>query len=126
MEPNINADLTHSVKPPEDLTKPLLRDIGWYPDADLDFVSDEVDACLGSDLRGTVFVGGENTGVTNWFFTNGCTISDLIAAQAVGVNNHGGFVSGVAQLLNDLRKADIITGSQKGTLQSAAARASIP
>jgi hypothetical protein len=126
MEPAINDDLTHSVKPPEDLTKPMLRDIGWYPDADLDLVNDEVDACLGSDLRGTVFVGGENTGVPNTFFTNGCTITDLIAAQAVGATNHGGFVSGVAQLLNDLRKADIITGSQKGTLQSAAARASIP
>jgi hypothetical protein len=29
MEPNINSDLTHSVIPPEDLTFPLLQDIGW-------------------------------------------------------------------------------------------------
>jgi hypothetical protein len=29
MEPNINADLTHSVIPPQDLTFPLLQDIGW-------------------------------------------------------------------------------------------------
>lgn len=29
MEPNINADLTHSVGPPIDLTLPLLQDIGW-------------------------------------------------------------------------------------------------
>ena len=29
MEPAINADLTQSVKPPEDLTLPLFRDIGW-------------------------------------------------------------------------------------------------
>ncbi|MRW84623.1 peptidase [Pseudoduganella sp. FT26W] len=29
MEPAINADLTHEVKPPFDLTYPLLRDIGW-------------------------------------------------------------------------------------------------
>jgi hypothetical protein len=29
MEPAINADLTHSVKPPADLTLPLLHDIGW-------------------------------------------------------------------------------------------------
>ena len=29
MEPFINQDLTHSVKPPQDLTFPLLRDIGW-------------------------------------------------------------------------------------------------
>ena len=29
MEPAINADLTQSVVPPQDLTFPLLRDIGW-------------------------------------------------------------------------------------------------
>jgi hypothetical protein len=29
MEPAINGDLTHEVKPPRDLTLPLLKDIGW-------------------------------------------------------------------------------------------------
>jgi len=29
MEPNINADLTHSVTVPQDLTLPLLTDVGW-------------------------------------------------------------------------------------------------
>lgn len=29
MEPSINDDLSHEVKPPSDLTYPLLRDIGW-------------------------------------------------------------------------------------------------
>jgi len=29
MEPAINGDLTHEVTPPQDLTYPLLRDIGW-------------------------------------------------------------------------------------------------
>lgn len=29
MEPAINSDLTHSVEPPEDLTLPLFRDLGW-------------------------------------------------------------------------------------------------
>lgn len=29
MEPNINADLTTSVVPPQDLTVPLLKDLGW-------------------------------------------------------------------------------------------------
>ena len=29
MEPSINQDLPHEVKPPRDLTYPLLRDIGW-------------------------------------------------------------------------------------------------
>jgi hypothetical protein len=31
MEPAINGDLTHSVTSPQDLTFPLLRDIGWNP-----------------------------------------------------------------------------------------------
>jgi len=29
MEPAINSDLTHEVTPPQDLTYPLLKDIGW-------------------------------------------------------------------------------------------------
>ena len=29
MEPSINSDLSHAVRPPRDLTYPLLRDIGW-------------------------------------------------------------------------------------------------
>jgi len=27
--------------PPQDLTLPLLRDIGWYPDADVDGFADD-------------------------------------------------------------------------------------
>ncbi|HEV7238858.1 MAG TPA: PA domain-containing protein [Thermoanaerobaculia bacterium] len=45
MEPAINGDLTHSVKPPEDMTLPLMRDIGWFPDADVDGVADGNDNC---------------------------------------------------------------------------------
>ena len=41
MEPNINQDLSHGV----DLTLPLLRDIGWFPDLDLDGVTDALDNC---------------------------------------------------------------------------------
>jgi hypothetical protein len=126
MEPAINADLTHSVKPPEDLTLPLLRDVGWFADADVDGLADTLDACPASDERGTVFVGGENTGVGNVMFTNGCTIGDLIALQAVDAKNHGQFVSGVAHLLNALRDAGIITGDEKGIIQSAAGRSSLP
>ena len=107
---------------PADLTLPLLRDIGWFPDADLDLVDDAVDECPGSDLRATVFVGRENTGVANAFFANGCTIADLIANIRAGAKNHGGFVSGVAHLLNSLEKAGIISGKDKGIIQSAAAR----
>ena len=41
MEPNINADLSHGV----DLTLPLLKDIGWFADFDLDGVEDDRDNC---------------------------------------------------------------------------------
>jgi hypothetical protein len=44
MEPNINGDLTHSVSG-VDLTLDLMRDIGWYADADLDLVEDATDNC---------------------------------------------------------------------------------
>ncbi len=33
MEPAINSDLTHEVSPPNDLTLPLLKDIGWTSSA---------------------------------------------------------------------------------------------
>ena len=121
MEPAINSDLTHSVKPPEDLTLPLLRDVGWYPDADLDLVSDEVDACLGSDTRGTVYVGGTNTGVSNTLFTSGCTIADLLNNCGPGVGNHGDYVSCAAHLTDALNSNGIINGAQKGLLQSVVA-----
>lgn len=123
MEPAINFNLTHSVKPPEDLTLPLFRDIGWYPDADLDFVPDDNgDVCLASDLRPTVNIGGTDTGVPNTFYTNGCTIADLVNKCAVDARNHGDFVSCVAGLTNVLKE----DGVDKSALQRAAAKARIP
>ena len=29
MEPSVNSDLSHSVMPPQDLTLPFMKDIGW-------------------------------------------------------------------------------------------------
>jgi hypothetical protein len=121
MEPAINGDLTHSVKPPQDLTLPLLRDIGWFQDADLDGLADNLDSCPASDRRATVVVGAEDTGVANPMFTTGCTIADLVAAEATGARNHGAYVSGVAHLTDALRDAGRISGSDKGRIQSAAA-----
>jgi len=81
MEPAINADLKLAVDAPTDLTRSLLRDVGWYPDRDLDGNPDDAgDQCLGSDLRPTVVIDTCDTGVPNTFFTNGCTIRDLVAA----------------------------------------------
>jgi len=44
MEPNINNDLTHNVTG-NDLTLALMRDIGWYPDHDVDGLADAADNC---------------------------------------------------------------------------------
>jgi hypothetical protein len=122
MEPAINADLTHDLEAPNDLTHELLRDIGWYDDADGDLVDDAGDCDTSSDLRPTIIVGGIDTGVPNFLFTTGCTGTDLIEAIAATAGNHGGFVSGVAHLTNDWKQAGIITGQQKGAIQSAAAK----
>jgi Concanavalin A-like lectin/glucanases superfamily len=96
------------------------------PDNDGDGVPNDEDECPSSDLSATVVIGGCNAGVPNTLFSSGCTISDLIAACAEGAGNHGQFVSWVSHLTNDLKKVGIITGQQKGAIQSCAAHANIP
>jgi hypothetical protein len=76
MEPSINADLTSSVRPPEDLTSSQMTDIGWFSDAD--GVPDGVDSCIGSDQRKTVIVDGCNSKAGNDLQANGCTVADDI------------------------------------------------
>lgn len=126
MEPAINGDLTHNLKAPDDLTLELLRDVGWFPDADLDGLADGFDCEPNSNLAPTVVIGGCNSGVPNTLFTSGCTISDLIAHIAATSKNHGKFVSGVAKLGDSLVAAGIITSAQKDAMQSCAAGSSIP
>jgi hypothetical protein len=123
MEPNINADLTHNVKPPYDMTLPLLRDVGWYPDADGDGLADASDACVNSDLTaGIILLGKCNTTVSNMLFANGCTIRDYIQQAGTGVNNHGAWTSNMAHLGESLVSAGVITDAQKDAMQSCAAR----
>ncbi|MDH3602705.1 MAG: thrombospondin type 3 repeat-containing protein, partial [Candidatus Tectomicrobia bacterium] len=100
-------------------------------DNDNDGVPNDEDNCPNSDLRPTVIIDGCDSGVANTLFIdepfgNGCTISDLISRCTEGVSNHGQFVSCVAHLTNDLKKAGIITGQEKGAIQSCAAQANIP
>jgi hypothetical protein len=95
-------------------------------DSDNDGIPDNEDACHESDLRAIVIIGECDSGVTNTLFATGCTISDLIAACAEGASNHGQFVSCVADLTNDLKKAGTITGRQKDAIESCAAKAHIP
>jgi hypothetical protein len=118
MEPAINSDLTHGV----DLTRQEMIDIGWF--SDYDGVPDGVDQCIGSSQNATVIIDGCNSGAPNTVFTTGCRISDQINDCTVGAANHGAFVSCVSNLTNSLKAQGVITGQQKGAIQSCAARAS--
>jgi hypothetical protein len=128
MEPAINGDLTHKVKAPDDLTFELLRDVGWtFPDADNDGVPDDEDCNPRSDTSPTIIVGGVDSGVANHLFPNGCTMADVIAQLAADHHaNHGDFVSAVAALTNQWVTDGLITGREKGAIQSAAGRSNNP
>jgi hypothetical protein len=123
MEPAINADLTHNVKAPDDLTLELFRDIGWFADADLDGVADQTDCNPQSDLTATIVIGGTDTNVPNTLFSSGCTISDLIAEIRATTSNQGQFLAGVAMLMNSLVNSGLITQAQMDTVMAAVAHA---
>ena len=127
MEPAINPDLTHNVKSTDDLTLELLRDVGWFADADNDGVADGVDCEVNSDLSPTVAIAGCDSGVTNTLFTNGCTINDLINHIAEsGPRNRGAFVGAVARLTGQLVADGTITSAQKDAIMTCAGKAKIP
>ncbi len=78
MEPAINNDLVASLVPPEDLTTPLLTDLGWFTDRD--GVLDGEDVCLGSNTAPTVLVGSCDSGAANSVGRSGCSVADLVGA----------------------------------------------
>ena len=89
------------------------------PDDDNDGVADAVDAYPRGNLAATVIIGSCNSGVPNHVFPNGASFSDLISS--CGPNsapNHGQFVSCVSLLTNDWKKQGLISGAQKGSIQS--------
>lgn len=79
-----------------------------------------------SDLSPTVVIDGCDSEVTNILLPTGCSLSDKIAMCAASAGNHGKFVSCVSHMTNDLKKDGIITGKEKGAIQSCAAQANIP
>lgn len=95
------------------------------PDDDADGVINAEDECPDSRLSGNVLIGGCDTGVPNALSASGCTISDQFAACETSARNHGQYVSCVAYVTNQLKKAGVITGQQKGAIQSCAARSDI-
>ena len=81
---------------------------------------------LYESIAPTVIIGGNDSGVPNLLLSTGSTISDLIALAAIDADNHDQFVTSVASITNDLMKSGLISGSQKGAIQSCAAQAMIP
>lgn len=95
-------------------------------DSDGDGVADAQDECPASDFFPRVIVDVCETGVVNRVMPNGCTLTDQVRACRASVRNHGEFVSCVAAFTNTLQKSDLITGQEKGQIQSCAAQSRAP
>jgi len=96
------------------------------PDSDGDGIADDVDACPGSILGASIVIDACDSGVGNTLAANGCTRSDSIAPIAAGAADHGAFVSGVAALTNTWVSEGILSGREKGAIQSCASKAKLP
>jgi hypothetical protein len=71
------------------------------------------------DCSPTVVVDGCDSGVTNHVFSDGSSFNSLIAQCAAdNPTNHGQFASCVSHLTNAWKKDTLITGDQKGAIQS--------
>ena len=156
MEPFITSNLTHDLQAPHDLTLAQMRDIGWYPDADVDLVEDandncpfvananqanydgdaQGDACDADDdndgvadandanpfsnMQPTVTIGGCDSGSRNAVFPTGLTVMDRLAS--ITAKNHGDFMSQVNAILTEARSLGLISGAEKGAIDSCAAK----
>jgi len=95
-------------------------------DADRDGIPDADDLCPASDIRSSVMVGLCDTKVDNSLVENGCTMNDLITQCAENSKNHGKFVSCISHIINEWKKAGLISKQEKGTIQNCAAKAKVP
>jgi hypothetical protein len=96
-------------------------------DVDQDVVCDDGDRCHGSNPLTTVSIRGCDSEVVNREVADGCWMNDLIGECAADEEeNHGSLVSCVAHLTNGWKKVGLITGREKGAMQSCAARSDVP
>lgn len=97
-----------------------------YVDGLLFFLAD--DGVHGQELwamQTKIIIDGCDTGITDKIY-DGKLVSDWIEECAASAKNHGKFVSCVAHLTNDLKRAGFITGSEKGAIQSCAGQVDMP
>ena len=92
-------------------------EIASVPDSDGDGIPDDEDDCPFSDLSGTIVANGCDSGVENVLFPDGCTMADLLG-ECDENSNHGQHVSCVAHLTNTWVADELITGAEKGAIQS--------
>lgn len=95
-------------------------------DSDGDGLPDDQDACPSSDLQPFVIIDDCDSGVVNHLGGNGCSVLDEVWICADLAPNHGQFVACVARLANELARAGVIDGREKGAITSCAARSAIP
>ena len=95
-------------------------------DIDNDGVCLTNDRCAASNGNETVVIEQCITPIPNKAFVDGCNMNDLIESCAEEAWNHGMFVFCVAYLTNQWKKEGLITGKDKGTIQSCAAKSKLP
>jgi hypothetical protein len=95
-------------------------------DSDADGVPDDGDFCAGSSPSATVVIDGCDSGAGNDLFTDGCKITDRIAACAASALTHDDFTQCVTVLTNQLKRDGFITNKEKSDIQKCAGKADIP
>ncbi|HZI65418.1 MAG TPA: lamin tail domain-containing protein [Thermoanaerobaculia bacterium] len=95
-------------------------------DNDGDGFPDDADSCVASDTSATVVIDGCDSGAGNDLFSNGCKISDTIAACAAAAATHEDFTGCVAHATNELLQSGVITAKERGAIQKCAGKADIP
>jgi hypothetical protein len=91
-------------------------------DLDNDKVLDQNDKCFGSNIEATIRVAGCDSKVGNNVFEDGCTMSDLIGQCRGTAKTHGKFVSCVSHLTNSWKRDGLVSGKEKGAIESCAAK----
>ena len=99
-------------------------------DCDGDGVPNSVDQeCPYTIVGADLVVGACTIDVGTAIFSTGCSLTEVLSEDlddcAEGATNHGKYVSCVAKVTNALKKQKMITGKQKGQIQSCAAQSDV-